>query len=65
MSGYGVAADSSGNLYFVTGNSNTVRTNNLQQSAVKLSADLTTVRDYFTPFDVAMRDQDEDNKEFG
>ena len=49
MSGYGVAADSTGDLYFVTGNSDTVRTDNIQESAVRMSSDLTTVKDYFTP----------------
>jgi hypothetical protein len=54
MSGYGVAADSSGNLYFATGNSdysgtsyNT--TSNLSESIVKMSPDLTTVESFFTP----------------
>ena len=58
MSGYGVAADSSGNLYFVTGNSDYSGTTydgvtNIQESVVKLSADLTTVLSLFTPSDQA------------
>ena len=50
MSGDGVASDSSGDLFFTTGNSDTVRTDNLQESAVRLSSDLTTVKDFFTPY---------------
>jgi hypothetical protein len=54
MSGYGVAAGPSGVLYFVTGNSDYSGTsysppNNVQESVVKLSADLTSLLDYFTP----------------
>jgi outer membrane protein assembly factor BamB len=66
MSGYGVAADSSDDLYFVTGNSNGVQVNyntNIQESAVKLSPDLTAVIDYFTPFDFATLD--EKDNDFG
>jgi hypothetical protein len=57
MSGYGVAADSSGDLYFVTGNSDTVRANNIQDSAVRMSSDLSTVKDFFTPADFGALDQ--------
>jgi len=58
MSGYGVASDSSGNLFFVTGNSDYSGTTydgitNIQESVVKLSADLTTVLSLFTPSDQA------------
>jgi hypothetical protein len=56
MSGYGIASDSSGDLFFTTGNSDTVRTDNLQESAVRLSSDLTTVKDYFTPYQYATMD---------
>jgi hypothetical protein len=56
MSGYGVAADSSGDLYFVTGNSSSVRTNNIQESAVRMSSDLSTVKDFFTPANFAALD---------
>jgi hypothetical protein len=54
MSGYGVAAGPTGVLYFVTGNSDKSGTtyappNNLPESVVKVSADLTTLLDYFTP----------------
>ncbi|MEX3856301.1 hypothetical protein AB3X94_19905 [Paraburkholderia sp. BR10923] len=54
MSGYGIAAGPSGELYFITGNSDPSGTtyappNNIQESVVRLSADLTTLQDYFTP----------------
>jgi hypothetical protein len=52
MSGYGLAADSSGYLYLVTGNGNPATYTNptsLQESVVKLSPDLATVTDVFTP----------------
>jgi hypothetical protein len=56
MSGYGVAADSSSNLYFTTGNSDYSGTSyntkyNLSESIVKMSPDLTAVNDFFTPND--------------
>ncbi len=56
MSGYGLAADPSGNIYFVTGNSETNSydgTTNIQESVVKLSSDLSTVLSLFTPSDQA------------
>lgn len=68
MSGYGISADQSGNLYFVTGNSNTPPTQNInypntydgvtniQESVVKVSPDLTKVMDLFTPSDVNILD---------
>ena len=56
MSGYGVGADASGNLFVVSGNShsspqatNYSPTNNLQESVIKLSPDLSSVLSYFTP----------------
>ena len=52
MSGYGIASDDNGSLFFVTGNSDASTYNtqaNLSESAVRLSADLTTVQGYFTP----------------
>jgi hypothetical protein len=54
MSGYGVAADAPGNLYFVTGNSDYMGgtydgVNNIQESVVKLSPDLTQIPSIFTP----------------
>lgn len=66
MSGSGIAADDSGNLFFVTGNSASDGTtysppDNLPQSVVKLSGELTTVRDYFTPFTMpTLEKQDQD-----
>jgi hypothetical protein len=61
MSGYGIAADEQGDLFFSTGNSNSVLTDNLEESAVGLSPDLSTVVDYFTPYNCAQYDErDED-----
>ncbi len=62
MSGYGVAADPSGNVYFVTGNSDPSGTTyngvtNVQESVVKVSADLTQLLSIFTPSDVGGLDQ--------
>ncbi len=55
MSGYGVAADEAGNLYFVTGNSdpsgstyNSVT--NISESVAKVSADLTQVPELLHAF---------------
>lgn len=55
MSGDGIAADGQGNLYFSTGNSDSGTydgVTNIQESVVKLSPDLGTVADLFTPWDV-------------
>ena len=66
MSGYGPAADDSGNILFVTGNSdpsgNTYDgVTNIQESVVKVSSDLTTMLDIFTPSDWGTLDmQDND-----
>jgi hypothetical protein len=54
MSGYGLAADDSGNILFVTGNSDYSGTTydgvtNIQESVVKVSPNLTTMLDLFTP----------------
>ncbi len=62
MSGYGLAADDSGNILFVTGNSDYSGTtydgiSNIQESVVKVSGDLTTVLDLFTPKNQASLDQ--------
>lgn len=64
MSGYGPAADDSGNILFVTGNSDPSGTTydgitNIQESAIKVSPDLTTVLDLFTPSNVAHLDQND------
>ncbi len=60
MSGYGLAADPSGDLYFSTGNSDpsgsSYSTLNLEESVVRLSNDLTTVHDYFSPSNYAALD---------
>ncbi len=62
MSGYGLAADDSGNVLFVTGNSDYSGTtydgiSNIQESVVKVSPDLTTVLSLFTPSNQASLDQ--------
>ena len=59
MSGYGLAADHAGNMLFVTGNSDSNTydgVSNIQESVVKVSPDLTTVLDVFTPMDQAKLD---------
>jgi outer membrane protein assembly factor BamB len=63
MSGAGPAADATG-VYFVTGNSDPSGTTydgitNIQQSVVRLSFNTTQTLDLFTPNDVAMLDQDD------
>jgi hypothetical protein len=62
MSGYGLASDDAGNILFVTGNSDYSGTtydgiSNIQESVVKVSPDLTTVLDLFTPSNQASLDQ--------
>jgi len=60
MSGYGVAADASGNLYFVTGNSDPSSYNgvtNIQESVVKVNPGLTKLLSIFTPSDVKQLDK--------
>jgi hypothetical protein len=66
MSGYGPAADDSGNVVFVTGNSdpsgNTYDgVTNIQESVVQMSSDLTTVLSLFTPSNVGSLDQDDED----
>ena len=61
MSGFGLTADAEGNVLFVTGNSDDTGTtydgvSNLQESVVKVSPDLTTVLDVFTPANQAHLD---------
>jgi hypothetical protein len=54
MSGFGLAADASGDLFFTTGNTSPGICNtatNLAESVVKLSGDLSGVIDFFTPAD--------------
>jgi len=62
MSGYGVAADPGGDLFFVTGNSDLNKntysgTTNIQESVVKMAGDLSHVLDLFTPSNVFPLDQ--------
>ena len=62
MSGYGPATDDSGNILFVTGNSDSsVDTydgiTDLQESVVKVKYDLSTVLDHFTPSNQFSLDQ--------
>ncbi len=54
MSGAGPAADASGNIYFITGNSDPFAetwdpVNNLAESVVEVSSDLSSIVSYFTP----------------
>ena len=62
MSGYALTADAGGNVLFVTGNSDDSGTtydgvSNLQESVVKVSPDLSTVLDLFTPANQAHLDE--------
>jgi hypothetical protein len=62
MSGYGPAADDSGNILFVTGNSDPSGATydgvtNIQESVVKVSSNLSTVLDLFTPSNQGSLDQ--------
>jgi len=55
MSGFGLASDPSGNLFFTTGNTAEGIYNSateIAESVVKLSPDLSGVLDFFTPADV-------------
>jgi len=68
MSGYGLAADDSGNVVFVTGNSDYSGTTydgvtNIQESTIEVSSDLTTIVDLFTPTDWS--NLDEGDTDFG
>lgn len=66
MSGYGLAADASGDIYFTTGNSDPSGTTynsvtNLSESVAEVSSDLTTLLSFFTPSNVDQLDvNDED-----
>lgn len=62
MSGYGPAVDDSGNILFVTGNSDYSGmtydgVSNIQESVVRVSSDLATVLDLFTPRNQSSLDQ--------
>jgi hypothetical protein len=66
MSGYGPSTDDSGNVLFVTGNSDPSGTTydgvtNIQESTVKVSSDLTTVLDLFTPKNQPILDKEDDD----
>jgi hypothetical protein len=66
QSGFGIAADASGNVYAQTGNSSGKIANNYPDSVVKLSPTLGTVSDYFTPANFATLDYlDEDRGSTG
>ena len=66
MSGYGVAAIA-GHLYFATGNpepsspSTYNNPNNLSESVIKVSADLTQILDFFTPSNVGALDANDND----
>lgn len=62
MSGYGLAANSSGSVYFVTGNSDHSgnsynKKTNISESAAEMSSDLSTQQGLFTPGDHAVLDE--------
>ena len=61
MSGSGPAADALGNVYFVTSNSDASGTtygpNNLSESAVRQTGDLSNIVSFFTPSNVGTLDQ--------
>jgi len=66
MSGYGPATDDSGNILFVTGNSDPSGSTydgvtNIQESVIKVSPSLTTVLDLFTPSDWSGLDQSDND----
>jgi len=66
MAGYAPAVDGFGNILFVTGNSDYSGTtydgvSNIQESVVKVSSDLTTVVDLFTPSNQAALDRDDND----
>ena len=62
MSGYGMAADEAGQIYFVTGNSDPSgdsynSATNISETVAKVSANLTQMLSFFTPSDVGGLDQ--------
>ncbi len=68
MSGYGLAGDASGNVYFVTGNSDSTHdvydgVADIQESVVKLAPNLLTMTSIFTPADEFSLDQSD--RDFG
>ncbi|HWA92314.1 MAG TPA: hypothetical protein VG889_19910 [Rhizomicrobium sp.] len=71
MSGYGLASNLAGDIYFVTGNADFSgdsynRVTNLAESVVQVSGDLTTVKSFFTPFgDLGWQNLDQWDADFG
>jgi hypothetical protein len=71
MSGYGLASSVSGDIYFVTGNSDFSgdsynRVRNIAESVVQLSSDLSTVKGFFTPQgDLGWQNLDRSDADFG
>jgi hypothetical protein len=71
MSGYGLAASPSGDIYFVTGNSDYSgdsydKVKNIAESVVQLSGDLTTVKSFYTPYgDLGWQNLDMWDADFG
>jgi hypothetical protein len=66
MSGFGPSTDDSGNVLVVTGNSDFSGTtydgvNNIQESVIKISPDLSMVLDLFTPADWSSLDQQDED----
>jgi hypothetical protein len=64
MSGYGLAADPGGYIYFTTGNTaqgSYDATFNYAESAVKMKADLSQPQDWFTPSNVNTLDHDDND----
>ena len=64
MSGFGPAVDDSGNILVTTGNSDPKGTTydgvtNLQESVIKVSPDLSTILDIFTPFNWSVLDEND------
>ncbi len=64
MSGYGLGADSSGNIFFVTGNSaqkSYAPNNNIQESVAKVPSNLSGVSALFTPYQPQVLDKDDND----
>jgi hypothetical protein len=64
MSGFGLAADASGDVFFVTGNSDYSgnsynKTSNISESAVELTSDLSTVKGLYTPQNEVQLEQED------
>jgi hypothetical protein len=64
MSGYGLAANANGSVFFVTGNSDYSGTTynkvtNIAESAVEMSSDLSTAQGLFTPKDHSQLDEED------